>query len=99
VREDGDSGSNAIISSAMFGHPVALALCFLDGISTKRAVELLRDSASRGYITWRSVSGGSKLKKRLLWKAMPFNERQRWLQLQILILSDNLIEKNLTSDK
>jgi hypothetical protein len=53
VREDADSGWEAIISSAKLGHPVALALCFRSGRGTeknqRRAIELLRDSASRGH--------------------------------------------------
>jgi hypothetical protein len=47
------SGWEAIMSSAKLGHPAALALCFSYAKGTKknqqRAIELLRDSASRGH--------------------------------------------------
>jgi hypothetical protein len=53
VRMDGNSGWELIISSAKLGHPVALALCFIERKGTEwnmyRAGRLLRDSASRGY--------------------------------------------------
>ena len=53
VRMNGDSGWEAIISSAKLGHPVALAFCFRKGRGTEksvqRAIELSRDSASRGH--------------------------------------------------
>ena len=53
ARIDRDSGWQAIMSSAKLGHPVALALCFLYAKGTERnmqsAIELLRDSASRGH--------------------------------------------------
>ena len=51
--EDADRGWELIISSAKLGHPVALALCFryIKGAekNVQRALELLRDSASRGH--------------------------------------------------
>ncbi len=53
IRKDEDSGWEAIMSSAKLGHPVALALCFLHAKGTEqndqRAIELLRDSESRGH--------------------------------------------------
>jgi TPR repeat protein len=53
VRRNGDGGWEAIVSSAKLGHPVALALCFFYAKGTEtngqRAMELLRDSASRGH--------------------------------------------------
>jgi TPR repeat protein len=55
VRRDEVRGRGLVISSAKFGHPVALASCFRYGDGTKRnmqrAIELFRDSASRGDAT------------------------------------------------
>ncbi len=54
LRKEGDNIWKPIFSSAVLGHPVALALCFRNakGVdrNAHRAVELLRDSASRGHV-------------------------------------------------
>ena len=51
VRKNGVSGWELILSSAKLGHPVALAFCFRSAMekNVQCAVELLRDSASRGH--------------------------------------------------